>query len=297
MMNYQEQAQLNAELSPVKSPIFATIGAVYPDGVTLIFDGETAETTKRYRVNTTNSYAPGDRVKLLKISGTYVVEYIVGKTGGGETINPYSDALIICPFNNSLANLKDQTYNLNKATGSANPVYTDSTFHGAKCLTLPSGFRLDGPAAMAAKLNANFTLTAWIYYASTGTPSYPAYRRIFWANTSGYVSFPEISISGSTSSNKLVMPGGVTSVAAYHGAWHWICITRSANGMRLFIDRNSEIILSTIGASLNFTTGLRVSELAYALNGNIAYLCFWDRILTDAEMSFLWNNGEGNFAA
>lgn len=297
MMNYQDQARLKAELSPVKSPLFAIIGTVHDDGVSLIFDGETVETAKHYKINTANSYVAGDRVKLLKISGTYVVEYIVGKTGGGEAINPYSDALIICPFNNSLANLKDQTYNLNKATGSANPVYTDSTFHGAKCLTLPSGFRLDAPAAMAAKLNSPFTLTAWIYYANTGTPSYPAYRRVLWATTSVYVPFPEISFSGSASTNRLVMPGSASSAAEYHSTWHWICITRSADGMRLFIDRTSEVILSTAGASLNFTTGLRVSELAYALNGNIAYLCFWDRILTDAEMSFLWNNGEGNFAA
>ena len=56
---------------------FATIGTVYADGVTLIFDGE-AESTKRYKVNTSIVFTAGNRVKVAADSGTYVVEYIVG---------------------------------------------------------------------------------------------------------------------------------------------------------------------------------------------------------------------------
>ena len=57
---------------------FATIGAVYADGVSLIFDGETEESQKHYLVNTTCSFAAGQRVKILRDCGTYVVEYPVG---------------------------------------------------------------------------------------------------------------------------------------------------------------------------------------------------------------------------
>jgi len=56
---------------------FATIGTVYADGVTLIFDGE-AESTKHYKVNTSITFTAGKRVKVTAISGTYVVDYIVG---------------------------------------------------------------------------------------------------------------------------------------------------------------------------------------------------------------------------
>jgi hypothetical protein len=64
---------------------FATVGAVYADGVTLIFDGESEPTEKHYKCNTSVKFAAGDRVKILADSGTYVVEYVVGapKTSGG----------------------------------------------------------------------------------------------------------------------------------------------------------------------------------------------------------------------
>lgn len=58
--------------------LFATIGSVYTDGVTLIFDGESSASTKRYLVNTSIKFKSGDRVKILPDSGTYVVEYVVG---------------------------------------------------------------------------------------------------------------------------------------------------------------------------------------------------------------------------
>ena len=57
---------------------FATIGEVFDDGVTLIFDGQDAATEKHYKVNTSIIFQPGDRVKILADSGTYVVEYVVG---------------------------------------------------------------------------------------------------------------------------------------------------------------------------------------------------------------------------
>lgn len=64
---------------------FATVGAIYADGLTLIFDGESAPTEKHYKCNTSVGFAAGDRVKILADSGTYVVEYVVGapKTSGG----------------------------------------------------------------------------------------------------------------------------------------------------------------------------------------------------------------------
>ena len=67
--------------------VLARIGAVYGDGVTLIFDGQTAASTKRYKINTAIPFKAGDRVKVIKDSGTYIVEYVVGPsyTGGGSS--------------------------------------------------------------------------------------------------------------------------------------------------------------------------------------------------------------------
>lgn len=57
---------------------FATIGEIFEDGVSLIFDGQDAATEKHYKANTSIVFKAGDRVKILADSGTYVVEYVVG---------------------------------------------------------------------------------------------------------------------------------------------------------------------------------------------------------------------------
>lgn len=65
---------------------FATVGEVFDDGVTLIFDGQEEATEKHYKVNASIVLAAGDRVKILKDSGTYVVEYVIGVPGLGTQI-------------------------------------------------------------------------------------------------------------------------------------------------------------------------------------------------------------------
>ena len=65
---------------------FATIGAVYEDGVSLIFDGEEEPTEKHYLCNTSAFFSAGDRVKILPDSGTYVVEYVVGSPKQKKTV-------------------------------------------------------------------------------------------------------------------------------------------------------------------------------------------------------------------
>lgn len=67
----------------------ATVGAVYNDGLTLIFDGQEAPTEKHYKCNTSVTFKAGDRVKVARISGSYVVEYVVGapNSGGGAGVS------------------------------------------------------------------------------------------------------------------------------------------------------------------------------------------------------------------
>lgn len=57
---------------------FATVAGVFADGLTLIFDGEEEASEKHYKCNTSIKFSAGDRVRIMKDSGTYVVEYIVG---------------------------------------------------------------------------------------------------------------------------------------------------------------------------------------------------------------------------
>lgn len=75
-MSEEKSVELEAE----EVNTFATVGEVFEDGVTLIFDAQQEEgaSEKHYRCNAGAVIAPGDRVKLLKDSGTYVVEYVIG---------------------------------------------------------------------------------------------------------------------------------------------------------------------------------------------------------------------------
>lgn len=57
---------------------FATVEEVCADGLRLLFDGEEEAGDKHYRCNTSVTFTAGDRVRVFKDSGTYVVEYVVG---------------------------------------------------------------------------------------------------------------------------------------------------------------------------------------------------------------------------
>ena len=76
---YQQRAAEN-KAAP-KDCSFATVGQVYADGIALIFDGESTASAKHYLCNTAVKFAAGQRVHLVKDSGTYIVEYPVGVPG------------------------------------------------------------------------------------------------------------------------------------------------------------------------------------------------------------------------
>lgn len=69
----------------------ATVGAVYDDGLSLILEGQTEATTKHYKCNTSIKFAAGNRVKVARISGSYIVEYIVGAPSAGGN---YPDRIV-----------------------------------------------------------------------------------------------------------------------------------------------------------------------------------------------------------
>ena len=72
-MIYQEQEALFLQKRRPSAAKFASV--VAGGKATLKFDGETTATQKRYKYNAALSLKAGDRVKVNKISGTYVIEY------------------------------------------------------------------------------------------------------------------------------------------------------------------------------------------------------------------------------
>ena len=84
IMDYQEEMAEEALEDSGPEQTFATIGAVYSDGVSLLFDGEDEPSAKHYRVNQIVKFEAGNRVYIVKDSGTYVVICPVGRPGGAN---------------------------------------------------------------------------------------------------------------------------------------------------------------------------------------------------------------------
>jgi len=74
--NYQDEQAL--EPMEPQDATFATITEIQDEGVRLKFDGNEEPSRKLYLTNSFAVFAEGDRVRVVKDSGTYVVEYPVG---------------------------------------------------------------------------------------------------------------------------------------------------------------------------------------------------------------------------
>ncbi len=61
--------------------VLATVTDVSANGLRIRLDGEEEAGEKYYKANAGQRYAVNDRVKVEKNSGTYIVEYVVGKPG------------------------------------------------------------------------------------------------------------------------------------------------------------------------------------------------------------------------
>ena len=72
------QAGENTEQVEVR---LATVAEVTNDGLRLQFDGSDAATEKVYKCNASCIFLVGDRVKVTKHSGTYLVDYVIGAPG------------------------------------------------------------------------------------------------------------------------------------------------------------------------------------------------------------------------
>ena len=154
-------------LSPAAAPDesgaqFATVGEVLDDGVTLIFDGQDEATDKHYRCNASVLLLPGDRVKVCKDSGTYVVEYVVGSPALRLLIPPGG------PFGQYLGKNGTKNYALKWASA---PVSDTIKAGNNNFLTLNSNRQLEPSGA-----------SSYISY-SIGSPSAPFWSAYFGGGT------------------------------------------------------------------------------------------------------------------
>lgn len=77
--SYQEQQELTVQ--DTDEIRFATIHAVYSDGISLILDGSDEPSAKHYKCNQYCKFSAGQRVYLARDSGSYVVLFPIGSPG------------------------------------------------------------------------------------------------------------------------------------------------------------------------------------------------------------------------
>ena len=83
-MNDITEVTLEAEAEPETEALehsLATVAELAETGLKLIFPGEEESDDKVYRCNAMQRFAVGDLVKVVKDSGTYIVEYVIADPG------------------------------------------------------------------------------------------------------------------------------------------------------------------------------------------------------------------------
>lgn len=73
--NYQQRRELEKAQQPPPTVYLATVHAVYVDGISIILDGEKTPKKKHCKYNKSIDFYTGQRVKVCKINGGFIVEY------------------------------------------------------------------------------------------------------------------------------------------------------------------------------------------------------------------------------
>lgn len=135
----------------------ATVGSSNSSGVTLQFDGAAAATTKRFKCIGTRPGA-GDRVAVLKQSGTYIVLGAISAAGGGSG-SIYTEVISEICSSSSDFTVTQAKYNQNGGVASifikGKWTRTTASTGWITVCTMVSGKRPAFEAAARAWLNTN----------------------------------------------------------------------------------------------------------------------------------------------
>ena len=152
--------------------VLATITEITTDGVKIILDGDEEAGEKEYKVNAAQRFITGDRVKVEKNSGTYIVEYVVGKPGNRYPIpSGGSDGQVLTKDGSNPYAVKWTTAHGVPAGGSADYVLaknsgTDYDLKWMELHGIPSG---GTTGQVLAKTSATSYAVGWV--ASSGLPT------------------------------------------------------------------------------------------------------------------------------
>lgn len=139
-------------------------------------------------------------------------------------------------------------------------------------------------------LSGDLSISVWFKLSST-----TGYRRTIWYLDNARLLGCEV--SGSL--NKMVV--GLTNLSAYanvgttftvnDGLWHHMVFTKSGSLATLYVD-NVNIGSGRVQGSGN-VAAFTLSDSVYYFSGILEQWVIWNRALSEAEISFLWNGGNG----
>ncbi|MGI9517786.1 MAG: LamG domain-containing protein [Pirellulaceae bacterium] len=143
---------------------------------------------------------------------------------------------------------------------------------------------------------ADFTIQTWVnFHATSGE------QVLFEKFTGG--AGPGYTLTKLSDGRIQFFAAGYTSVVSPNAGlgttdWHHIVMRRSGSDLDIFVD-NSSIIQTTAAGSVTPTTNhLLIGERdggsqSFPLNGLVDEVAFWNRGLSDSDISQLYNNGNG----
>jgi hypothetical protein len=194
-------------------------------------------------------------------------------------------------FNN---NLSDQTTNANNLQ-----IENGSTFYDSGIIG--NGFSFNGetgltPASGAGALafgTGDFSVSLWIYPTSASDDNQVVVAWGIWPNTSSFiVNYGEAYIG--------FFLGGFAEVFVYNpptmfNVWHHVVVVRTSGTANFYVNGVSR---GTANWNYNFTDGLyyfgRPQDTeSFAMHGTLDEVGAWNRALTEAEITSLYNAGAG----
>lgn len=212
-----------------------------------------------------------------------LVAYWPGNEANGDLVDSHTNMCTLGAVNDPLAN-----------TGIVYPT--------ARALVNASAQHFTASHAAIKALNA-FTLSAWVYLDSiSGIPG--AYRSIAGDSSSayadGFIAFADHvgQLIYLISSGGGVQKGWNTSLFITRGEWQMLTIWHDPSSDVIGADRNGLSVTTTWANDLSshpnaFWVGKYINANNHYWDGRIGPMAIWDRVLTAADRTTLYNAGAG----
>ena len=182
----------------------------------------------------------------------------------------------------------------NDGLGVSNMTATDITFNGSEALFGATG-GLSTPSSALLNVLTDMSISVWLYPTDVDFDYTSVISHIVTGGGEGNVNY-----------NLIVIPGGLMTLhtrrdagqAIFHisaNVWTHIVVTRDTSGFVEFFKNGSSIATGTGPAPWSVSAPTRISagpNYNY-WRGSMKRVGIWGRILSGAEVSYLYNSGSG----